>query len=78
MKFISGGQRRRIQPRCARRSLRANRELLQTPRVLHLSSADRRDDGHHSKDHGRGAEHLRDRNERNETGPSEYITLSDT
>ena len=77
MKSISGGQRCRSEPRCARRSIRAYRELLQTPRDIYLSAADRSDDGHHSQDHDRGAEHLRNRNEGDETGSSECVDIRD-
>jgi hypothetical protein len=78
MKSISGGQRCGSEPRCTHLSVRAYRELLQTPRDLYLSATNRRDDRHHSEDHDRGAEHLRDRNEGNETGPSECVALTDT
>jgi hypothetical protein len=78
MKFILGGQRCRSEPRYAHRSVRAYRELLQTPRDLYLGATDRRDDRHHSEDHDRGAKHLRDCNEGNEAEPSECVDLSDT
>jgi hypothetical protein len=78
MKFISGGQRCRSEPRCANRSVRAYRKLLQTPRNLYFSATDKRNDRHHSEDHDRGAEHLRNRNEGNETGPSECVSFSET
>jgi hypothetical protein len=76
LEYISGGQRCRSEPRRPHRSLRARGELLQAPRDLFLSATNRRDDRHNSEDHDRGAEHLRDRNEGNETGPSECVALA--
>ena len=78
MKSVTGGQGCRSEPRSPRRSLRAYRELLQAPRVLYRSAANRRDDRHNCEDHGRSAEHLRDCDEGDEAGSSECVALGDT
>jgi hypothetical protein len=77
MNSVTGGQRRRGQPRRPHRSLRAYRELLQAPRVLYRRAANGCHDRHNCEDHDRGIERLRNRDKGNKTGSSKCVTNGD-